>query len=82
MLTRSKAKLGEGEIVEGDPETGSTRTFSRTMSFPHEEEGETKGKPLVSENELLEAFVSIKSMVELLLEERAERKKKEEGSSS
>ena len=82
MLSRSKAKLGEGEIVEGDPETGSRRTSSRTMSFAHEEEGETKGKPLVSENELLEAFVSIKAMVELLLEERVERKKKEEGSSS
>ncbi len=77
MLTRSKAKLGEG-----DPETGSRRTFSRTMSFAHGEEGETKEKPLVSENELLEAFVSIKAMVELLLEEHAERKKKEEGSSS
>ena len=81
MLTRSKAKLGEGEIVEGDPEIGSRRTFSRDMSFAHGEEEETKEKekPLISENELLESFVNIKAMVELLLEERAERKKEEKG---
>ena len=53
------------------------------MSSSHkgEEETKEKEKPLVSENELLEAFISIKAMVELLLEERAERKKEEESSS-
>ena len=83
MLTRSRLKLGEGELVEGDPEIGSRRTFSRTMSSPRREEGHTEPeKPFMSETEFLEAFMSMKSMMELLLEERVERKKKEEGSSS
>ena len=78
MLIRSRLKVGEGELVEGDPEIGSRRTFSRTMSSPRgEEEGHTKqGKPVMSETEFLEAFMSMKAMMELLLEERVERKKK------
>ena len=84
MLTRSRLKLGEGELVEEDPEIGFKRTFSRTMSSPRgEEEGHTeREKTVMSETEFLEAFMSMKSMMELLLEEWAERKKKEEGSSS
>ena len=84
MLTRSRLNLGEGELVEGDPDIGFRRTFSRTMSSPRgEEEGHTeREKPVMSETEFLEAFMSMKSMMELLLKERAERKKKEEGSSS
>ena len=84
MLTRSRLKVGEGELVEGDPEIGSRRAFSRTMSSPRgEEEGHTeREKPVISETNFLEAFMSMKSMMELLLEERAERKKKEEVSSS
>ena len=40
MLTRSRLKRGEGELIEGDPEIYSRRTFSRTMSSPRgEEEG-------------------------------------------
>ena len=79
MLTRSKLKLGEGELVEGDPEIGSRRTFSRTMSSPRgEEEGHTeREKPVMSETEFLEDFMSMKAMMEILLDERAERKKKE-----
>jgi hypothetical protein len=85
MLTRSRLKLGEGELVEGDPEIGSRRTISReTMSSPRgEEEGHNeREKPVISETEFLEAFISMKSMMEILLEERAERKKKEGESSS
>ena len=81
MLTRSKSKCGEGELIEGDPKIGSRRTFSRTMTSPHgEEEGHTEQeKPVISETEFLEAFMSMKAMMEILLDERAERKKKEEG---
>ena len=39
-------------------------------------------KSLVSETEFLEAFISMKAMMEILLDERAKRKKKEEESSS
>ena len=84
MLTRSRLKSGEGELVEEDPEIGSRRTFSRTMASPRgEEEGHTeREKPIISKTEFLEAFISMKAMMEILLDERAERKKKEEGSSS
>ena len=58
MLTRSGFKLGEGELIEVDPDIGSRRTFSRTMSSPREEEeGHTeREKPVISETEFLEAF--------------------------
>jgi hypothetical protein len=84
MLTRSRLKRGEGELIEGDPEIGSRRAFLRErMSSPRgEEEHVGREKPVISETEFLEAFISMKSMMELLLEERAERKRKEgEGSS-
>ena len=79
MLTRSRLKVGEGELVEGDPDIGSRKTFSRTMSTPRgEEEGHTKReKPIISETKFLESFMSMKAMMELLLEEQAKRKKKE-----
>ena len=84
MLTKFKLKHGEGELIEGDPEIGSRRTFSRTMSSPRgEEEGHAeREKPVISELEFLEAFISMKAMMEILLDEREESKKKEEGSSS
>ena len=47
-----------------------------------EEEGHTKWeKPVISKTEFLEDFMSMKAMMEILLNERSERKKKE-GSSS
>ena len=66
MLTRSGLNVGEGDL-----EIGSRRTFSRTMSSPRrEEEGHTeREKPVMYESEFLEAFMSMKSMMELLLEE-------------
>ena len=53
MLTKSRLKIGEGELVEEDPEICSRRTFSRTMSSPRgEEEGHTeREKPVISETE-------------------------------
>ena len=71
MLTRSRLNLGEGELIEGDPEIVSSRTFSRTMSSPRgEEEGHTeREKPVISETEFLEAFISMKAMMEMLLDE-------------
>ena len=77
MLTRSMSKVGEGELVEGNPKIGSRRTFSRTMSSPRgEEEGHTEREnPVISETEFLEAFMSMKAMMEILLDEQAERKK-------
>ena len=71
MLTRSMLNLGEGELVEGDPDIGSRRTLSRTMSSPRrEEEGHTElEKPIISETEFLKAFMSMKDMMEILLNE-------------
>ena len=54
MLTRSKLKLGEGELVETNPEIG--RVYSRkTMS----EEGSIGPDP-----QFIESFLAITSMVE------------------
>ena len=48
-----------------------------------EEEGHTeREKPVMSETEFLEAFMSMKAIMEILLDERAEGKNKEEGFSS
>ena len=71
MLTRSRLKLAEGELVEGYPEIGSRRTFSRTMSSPRREEGghTEREKPVMSKTEFLEAFMSMKAMMEILLDE-------------
>ena len=81
MLTMFRLKLGEGELIEGDPEIGSRRTFSRTMYSPRgEEEGHAeREKHVISETEFLEAFMSMKAMMEILLDERPKRKKIEDG---
>ena len=81
MITRFRLKHGEGELIEGDPEISSRRTLSRTMSSPRgEEERHTEWeKPVISETEFLEAFMSMKAMMEILLDERVERKKEEKG---
>ena len=78
MITRSKSHLGEGELVEGNPETGSKRTFAKSMSSPRgEEEGHgEREKSILTETKFLEAFISMKTMVEMLFDERTERKKK------
>jgi len=70
MLTRSKLKLGEGDLVETNPEIG--RVYSRkTMS----EEGSMGPDP-----KFIESFLAIKSMVEEMYKDF--RKHKDEDSSS
>ena len=83
MLTRSKSHLGERELVEGNPETGSKRTFPKIMSSPRgEEEGHgEREKSVITDTEFLEAFISMKNMVEMFFEECAEKKKEDETSS-
>jgi len=54
MLTRSKLKLGEGELVENNPEIGRVYSW-KTMS----KEGSIGPDP-----QFIESFLAIKSMVE------------------
>ena len=54
MLTRSKLKLGEGELVETNPEIARVYT-QKTMS----EEGSMGSDP-----QIIDSFLAIKSMVE------------------
>ena len=69
MLTRSKLKLGEGELVETNLEIG--RVYPRkTMS----KEGSVRPDP-----QFIESFLAIKSMVEEMY--RDFRKHKDEDSS-
>jgi hypothetical protein len=79
MLTRPRLKHGEGELIEGDPKIGSRRAFSRERMFSPrgEEEHVEREKPVISETKFLEAFISMKTMMEIVLDERAERKRKE-----
>ena len=69
MLTRSKLKLGEGELVETNPEIGRVHP-RKTMS----EEGSVGPDP-----QFIESFLAIKSMVEEMY--RDFRKHKDEDSS-
>ena len=69
MLTRSKLKLGEGELVETNPEIGRVYP-QKTMS----EEGSMGPDPQFMEN-----YLAIKSMVEKMY--RDFRKHKDEYSS-
>ena len=70
MLTRSKLKLGEGELVETNPEIGRVYP-QKTMS----EEGSVGLDP-----QFIQSFLAIKPMVEEMY--RDFRKKKVEDSSS
>ena len=69
MLTRSKLKLGEGELVETNPEIG--RVYPRKKMS---EEGSVGQDP-----QFIEIFLAIKSMVEEMY--RDFRKHKDEDSS-
>ena len=69
MLTRSKLKLGEGELVKTDPEIG--RVYPRKTML---EEGSVGLDP-----QFIETFLAIKSMVEEMY--RDFRKHKDEDSS-
>ncbi len=54
MLTRSKLKLGEGELVEANPEIG--RVYSQRRM--------AEEAPLGSESQFIESFITIRAMVE------------------
>ena len=54
MLTRSKLKLGEGELVEANPEIG--RVYSQRRMA-----GEV---PLESESQFMDSFMAMRAMVE------------------
>jgi len=54
MLTRSKLKLGEGELVEANPEIGRV--------YPRRKMGEQV--PLESESQFMESFMTMGAMVE------------------
>ena len=69
MLTRSKLKLGEGELVETNPEIGRVYPW-KTMS----EEGSMGPDP-----QFIDSFLAIKSMVEKMY--RDFRKHKDDNSS-
>ena len=69
MLTRSKLKLGEGELVETNPEIGRVYPH-KTMS----EEG-----PMGTDHQFIDSFLAIKSMVKEMY--RDFRKHKDEDSS-
>ncbi len=66
MLTRSKLKLGEGELVETNPEIGRVYPWKTML-----EEGSVGPYP-----QFIESFLAIKSMVEEIY--RDVRKHKDE----
>ena len=54
MLTRTKLKLGEGELVEANPEIGRVYP-KRKMS---------EESPLESNSQFMDSFMTIRAMVE------------------
>ena len=64
MLTRSKLKLGEGELVETNPEIG--RVYPRKIMS---EEGSVGPDP-----QFIESFLAINSMVEEMYRDFRKRK--------
>ena len=65
MLTRSKLKLGEGELVETNPEIGRV--------YPQ--------KTMSEEGSIIESFLAIKSMVEEMYRDFRKHKDEDSSSS-
>ena len=59
MLTRSKLKLGEEELVEANPEIG--RVYPRRKI--------TEENPLESDSQFMDGFMTMKAMVEEMYRE-------------
>ena len=59
MLTRSKLKLGEGELVETNPEIG--RVYPKKKM--------SKESPLGPDPQLIDNFLAMRSMVEEMYRE-------------
>ncbi len=70
MLTRSKLKLGEGELAETNPEIGRVYP-KRKMS---------EENPLESDSQFMDSFMTLKSMVEEMYREF--KKNRDEDSSN
>lgn len=60
IITRSKSKLGEGEIVEGNPEVGSRRRTSQGEEMAEEGSG---NHPFGSNAGFVDAFMTLRAMV-------------------
>lgn len=61
MITRRKSKLGEGELVEGDPEVGSRRRTTRGEDMAKEGRGD---HPFGFDAGFMDAFMTLRVMVE------------------
>ena len=59
MLTRTKLKLGEGELVEANPENG--RVYPRRKM--------AEEIPLESDSQFMDSFMTMRSMVEEMCRE-------------
>ena len=59
MITRSKLKLGEGELVEANPEIGRVY-IKRKMS---------EESPLESDSQFMDSFMTTRAMVEEMYQE-------------
>jgi len=59
MITRSKLKLGEGELVEANPEIGRV--------YPRREMAEEN--PLESDSQFMDNFMTMRAMVEEMYQE-------------
>ena len=59
MLTRSKLKLGEGELVDANPEIG--RVYPRRIM--------AEEIPLESESQFMDSFMTMRAMVEEIYRE-------------
>jgi len=70
MLTRSKLKLGEGELAETNPEIG--RVYSKRKMLEE--------NPLESDPQFMDSFMTLKSMVEEMY--RDYKKHRDEDASS
>ena len=66
MLTRLKLKQGEGELEKFNPEIGKRRTF------PRSEMASEQNLPEFDAEAFQKAFVEMKALVDILLQERHE----------
>lgn len=73
MLTRLKFKQGEGALTKFNPEIGKQRTF------PQAEMATEQSPTLLDEKYFHKYFLEMKSMVEVLFQERKKWKKRKEG---
>ena len=66
MITKRKSNLGEGELVEGDPEVGSRR---RTTQGEEMAEEGSADHPFGSDAGFVDSFMTLQAMVEEMYQE-------------